>query len=75
MPLQWRVDPLRLLKESGYSTYRIRKENLFTQTAVGRFRRKEWVAWSDLEKLCQLTGKQPGKLLEYVKDEKTTPCA
>lgn len=67
MPLRWRVDPLPFLKEKGYSSYRIRKENLFNQSSMKCLRYKQPVSWKDLEKLCELTGVNIGKLIEYVK--------
>lgn len=69
MPLEWRVDVLALLKESGYSTYRIRKEKIFAESTVQNLRTKSpIISWRDLETICRLTGKQPGKLIWYVKD-------
>jgi len=68
MPLRWRVNPLQLLKDSGYTTYRIRKENLFAQSTVGKLLKEEPISWQELEKVCKYTGKNPGKLIEYVED-------
>ena len=69
MPLVWRVNPLQLLKDNGYTTYRLRKENLFAQSTIGKFKYEQPVSWPELEKLCRLTGKNPGKLIEYVKEK------
>ena len=70
MPLKWRVDVIHLLKEKGYSTYRIRKEKLISESSLQNFRQGIPPSWQDLETICRLTGKQPGKLLEYVPDTK-----
>lgn len=71
MPLEWRVDVLALLKEKGYSSYRIRQEKIFAQSTVQNLRdRAPVISWKDFETICRLTGKQPGKLLWYVEDEK-----
>ncbi len=70
MPLEWRVDAIELLKENGYSTYRIRKEKILSQSTIVNMRHKAPViSWKDLETLCKLTHKQPGKLLIYTKDK------
>lgn len=69
MPLQWRLDVTELLKERGFSSYRIRKENLFCQSSLQNMRHNRPVSWRDLETICRLTGKQPGKLIEYVPDK------
>lgn len=69
MPLRWRVNVLELLKENGYSTYRIRKERIFAESSVQNFRHGRQASWNDLETICRLTNKQPGKLIEFVKDD------
>ena len=71
MPLEWRVDVLSLLKEHGYSTYRIRKEKLFAESTIQKLRNGELINWQDIESICRITGKQPGKLIWYVKEKKT----
>ena len=69
MSLEWRVDVLALLKENGYTTYRIRKEKILSESTVQNLRNKTHIiSWRDLETICRLTGKQPGKLMWYVKD-------
>ena len=69
MPLVWRLNPLQLLKDCGYTTYRIREEKIFAQSTLAKLRHEEPIAWSELEKLCQLTGKSPGKLIAFVKNK------
>ena len=70
MPIKWKVDPIALLKESGYSSYRIRQEALLGAYAMKNLRSLGAISFKDLATICRLTGKQPGKLLEYVPDEK-----
>ena len=67
MGLEWRVDVLSLLKEHGYTTYRLRKEKIFAESTVQKLRNKELINWQDVERICEITGKQPGKLIWYVK--------
>ena len=68
MPLRWRLNPLQLLKDHGYTTYRMRKERLFSQSTIRKLRYEEPISWQELEKVCRCTGKSPGKLIEYVED-------
>ena len=70
MPLQWRVNVLDLLRENGYSTYRIRKEKIFSESSVQNFRQSKPASWHDLETICRLTNKQPGKLIEFIPEKK-----
>lgn len=69
MPLRWRVNVLELLKENGYTSYKLRKDNIFCQSSIQNLRHDKMVSWRDLETICRLTGKQPGKLLEFVPEK------
>ena len=70
MPFVWRVEPLQLLKDCGYSTYRLRKENIFAQSTVQKMRHKEPISLQEMDTFCTLTGKSIGKVLLHVKPEK-----
>ena len=70
MPLVWRCDVIQLLKEKGYTTYRIREENILPQSSMQKIREGKMISPSGIEVLCELTGKQPGKLIAYVKEKK-----
>lgn len=76
MPIQWRVNPAELLKEHGYNSYRIRKEAIFGQQTYYNLCQLKPVSFDALATICEITGKQPGKLIEYVpasKAAKTEP--
>lgn len=67
MPLRYKIDILQALKDKGYSSYRIRKENIFGQKTLQDFRSGTVVLSVDcLEKLCKLLECQPGDILEYL---------
>jgi len=67
MPFEWKVDPLQLLKEKGYSSYRLRKEKLFSESTVQKLRTKQLVSLQEFDTLCTLTDKPIGKLIVHVK--------
>ena len=69
MPFRYKVNALELLKKSGYSTYRIRKENIFSQGTLTILRNQKPVGWDILETICRLTNSQPGDIIEYVPDD------
>ena len=69
MPIVYKVNILEALKAAGYSSYTIRKENLFAQYTVGQLRKGELVPWSTFEKICILLKCQPGDLLELVPED------
>ena len=68
MPIKY--DKLfKLLKERGYTTYRIRKENIIGQGTLTAI--KNGTGGLDarsIEKLCRLLNCQPGDIMEYVSD-------
>ena len=73
MAIRWRVDPLKLLKENSYTAYRLRKEKLFSESTIQKFRHNELVSTTELDTLCRLTKKQPGKLIEWYDETKSQP--
>ena len=54
MKLYYKIDVLAALKAKGYSTYRIRKDNLLSESTIQKFRKGEGVGWENLETLCNL---------------------
>lgn len=68
MPITYKLDILKLLKENGYSTYRLRKDKIMGEAAIQKFRDKELCSWENLNTICQLTHSQPGDLVKYVEE-------
>ena len=62
----YKIDVLETLKEAGYNTTRILKENLISQSAVQQIRKGEPVGIKTLDKLCKLLDMQPGNIIKYV---------
>lgn len=59
-----------LLKEKGYSTYRIRKENLISQSALQKMKNGTGsIDTRTLEKLCRALDCQPGDIMVYTEGE------
>lgn len=69
MPVKYKIDVLQALKEAGYTTYTIRKENIFGQATMQKIRQGEIVNAANLGKLCRLLHCQPGDILEFVEDK------
>ena len=68
--LVYKIDVLGTLKESGYNSTRILKENLISQSAVQKIRKNEMVGIKTIEKLCKLLDMQPGNIIKYVEKKK-----
>lgn len=68
--LVYKIDVLDTLKESGYNSTRILKENLISQSAVQKIRKNEMVGIKTIEKLCELLDMQPGNIIKYIEEDK-----
>lgn len=57
---------LKLLQEKGYTSYRIKKENIIGQATFTKLKRGEGgLDHRSIDKLCEVLGCQPGDLMEY----------
>lgn len=68
MPIQYKIDVLGALKTAGYSTYKIRKEKLLSESTLQKFRQKEPVSWENIAVVCRLLNCQPGDIMEYMEE-------
>lgn len=69
MPFVWKVDPLKLLKEHGYTTYRIRKEKIFCESSVQKMRKMIPISLRDMDTLCTLTDNPIENLIVHTKEK------
>ena len=69
MSLRYKISVLAVLKEKGYTTYRLRAEKLFSESTIQKFRNNIPVSWENLEMLCKLLECQPNDIIEYVDEE------
>lgn len=68
MGLKYKIDVLAALAAKGYTTYRLRKEHLLSESTIQKLRTGEGVAWVNVETICRLLECQPGDVLEYTND-------
>ena len=62
----------KLMKEKGLSTYRIRQENIISQSALTALNNDKNVTTETINKLCKALNCQPGDIMEYVDDNNDT---
>lgn len=68
MPI--RYDKLiSMMKEKGLTTYKIRKDNIISQSALTAIKNGKSVTTDTIAKLCKALDCQPGDIMEYVKDQ------
>ena len=65
MAIKYKFDILQALKNTGFNTNRIRKEKLFSESTLQKFRSGEMVHTSNIDTICRLLNCQPGDILEY----------
>lgn len=69
MALKYKFDILDALKNVGFTSYRLRKEKVFSESTIQKFRQGQAVSADNLNTLCKCLQCQPGDILEYVPDE------
>lgn len=65
MPLKYKINVLQALKDAGYSTYKLQKENLLSQSTVQKLRDGQPISWKNIETICKLLRCQPSDILIY----------
>lgn len=66
--LRYKKDVLAALRQAGYSTYKIRKDKIFTEAQLQNIRNDHLLTHDALDKLCGILNCQPGDILEFVPD-------
>lgn len=69
MPIKYKIDVIAALKAAGYSTYKIRKEKIISQSTLQKFRNGEIVNADNMALICKLLKCQPGDIIEYVETD------
>ena len=67
--LTYKIDVIESLKEAGYNSTRILRENILSQSAMQKLRKGEMVGSKTLEQLCVLLDMQPGNIIKYIEDK------
>lgn len=69
MAITYKIDVMNELKKAGYSSYTLRKEKIFGEATMTKFRRGESINFENLNILCKLLKCQPGDIIEYISDD------
>lgn len=59
-----------LMKERGYSTYKIVKEGILSANTLQRFRENKPASTVTINNICRVLDCQPGDFMEYKPDQK-----
>lgn len=66
--IMYNGDVLQKLKDSGYSTYRLRKEKILGEARIQKLRNNELVSLDNINTICNLLNCQPGDILIHIPD-------
>lgn len=69
MPVTYKINVIEALKTAGYSTYRIRKEKIFSESTLQMFRNGEPVSWAVISRLCDVLQCDVGDILINVESK------
>lgn len=64
-------DIIKKLKDAGYNSTVIRKNNILPQSVLQRLRDGKSITTDTIDTICRLTGLNVGDLIEYVDDSNT----
>lgn len=64
--LVYKIDVIASLKDAGYNSTKILKENIIGQSAMQKLRKGEMVGIKTLDQICDLLDMQPGDIVEHV---------
>lgn len=65
MPIYARSEALDMLREKGYSSYRLREEKILTPRTIQKIRDGERITMRELETICDILHVQPNKVVEW----------
>lgn len=68
MAIKYKTNVLKLLKNAGYTTYKLRKEKILGESTLQKMRTDTLLSWAELNTVCSLLDCQPGDILEFVRE-------
>lgn len=69
MPIQYKINVLKAMKDRGYSSAKLRKDKIIGEATIQRLRSKQSVSFEVLAKVCVILGCDIGDILTFVKDD------
>lgn len=62
--LEYKINVIQALKDKGYNSTRILRENILSQSAMQKLRNGEMIGIKTLEQLCDLLEMQPADIIK-----------
>ena len=64
----YKIDVLAALKDKGYSSYKLNKDNLLPNLVIQQLRQGKLVSWRNVGKICSLLHCNVGDVVEFTGD-------
>ena len=65
--IRYKIDILAALKAAGYTTYKLRVDNILGEATITKLRNSDTnISLASLDKICELLKMQPADLIEEV---------
>lgn len=65
----YKMDILKVLKENGYNTNRIRKEKIFGEKTIQNIRENKQITLKTIDTICNILQCKICDIIEYVPDD------
>lgn len=66
--IRFKADVLALLKEKGFTSYKLRQDRLIGEATLTKIRAGGLPSWHEMDVICKLLSCQPGDLVEYAEE-------
>lgn len=65
--IEYKINIMSALADKGYTTYKIRKEKIFSEATLTKFRNNDTsITIDNINRLCCLLGMPVSKIIKYV---------
>ena len=68
MAIRYKIDVLAALRDTGYTSYKLRQEKLMGEATRTKIRAGGLPSWHELDVICRLLKCQPGDVVEYISE-------
>lgn len=70
--IKWRdgINVLEELAKCGYTAYELRKQKIWGEATIQKFRKGGLPTWKELDFICSVLSYDVGELIEYKREKK-----
>ena len=69
MPFIYKANVLHMLRDVGYNSYRLRNENILSQSTIQKLRTGQMISLPQIDVICGLLNCKPCDFIKYVEDK------